>query len=174
MSLGHRLKAWWLETLDTDSVRKWVPPYCTIWLTWALFALFLFPPVPTLYGNMGPVAYWLWVSIAIPANIAPMVGLWMRHGGSDIKDMSKGLLFRDWMGLVLQATGHAACHVLLLMFQVSAWIGVYSYTGPNTYAGLTIFAASMLLAWTGGTLVLCAQCIRKIQRGLQIEHEALL
>lgn len=166
------LKAWWLETLDTDSVRKWVPPYCSIWLVLALLQTFLFPPVPSLYEQMGPVAYWLWVWIAIPANLAPMVGLWMRHGGSDIKDMPKGLLFRDWMGLVLQATGHAVCHVLLLMFEVSAWIAVWNYDGPNTYAGLTIWAAGMLLAWTGGTAMLCAQCIRKIQRGLRLEEKA--
>lgn len=174
VSLTDRLKLWWLETLDTDSVRKWVPPYCTIWLTWAILATLVFPPVPTIHESMGPAAYWVWVVVAIPANLAPMVGLKMRHGGSAIQDMSDRLLFRDWMGLILQATGHAVCHVLMLMFEIAAWIAVWNYDGPNAYAGLTIFTASLLLAWTGGTAILCAQCVRKIQRGLRIEREAHL
>lgn len=165
------LKAWWLNTLDEDSVRKWVPPYCTLWLSWALIATFYFPPVTSIYSSMGPAAYWAWVYVAIPANIAPIVGLWMRHGGSSIQAMSDNLLYRDWMGLVLQAAGHFVCHVLMVMFQISAWIAVWTYQGPNNYAGLTIFAATLLLAWTGGTLILCAQCIRKIRIGIKHERE---
>lgn len=171
MTLTHRLKVWWLDTLDEDSVRRWVPPYCTIWLTWAMLAILVFPPVPTIYDSMGTAAYWLWVWIAIPANAFPMIGLWMRAGGSAVNRMSDRLLFRDWMGLILQATGHAVCHVLMVMFQIAAWIAVWNYDGPNEYAGLTIFTASLLLAWTGGTALLCAQSIRKIQRGMQIESE---
>jgi hypothetical protein len=169
-TLATRLRIWWIETLKADSVRKWVPPYCTIWLTWALLALIVFPPVPSIYDQMGAPAYWAWVVIAVPANLAPMIGLRMRHGGSSIQDMSGKLLFRDWMGLILQATGHAVCHVLMVMFQIAAWMAVWNYSGPNSYAGLTIFAASMLLAWTGGTAILCAQCILKIKQGFQNER----
>lgn len=168
------LKAWWITTLEEDSVRRWIPPYCTIWLTWAILAVLVFPPVPTIYQQMGAGTYWAWVWIAIPANLFPIVGLWMRHSGSTVADMSNRLLFRDWMGLILQATGHFVCHVLLLMFEIAAWMAVADYDGPNSYAGLTVFAASMLLAWTSGTLILCAQCIRKIQRGRQLEDEAAL
>jgi hypothetical protein len=100
-----------------------------------------------------------------------MIGLRMRHGGSTVADMSNQLLFRDWMGLIFQATGHAVCFVLMVMFQVAAWLAVKNYDGPNTYAGLTIFCASMLLAWTGGTAILCAQCIRKIQKGLTLAEK---
>lgn len=172
-TLGSRIKLWWLETLETDSVRKWVPPYCTIWLTWAVLATIVFPPVPIIVEQMTTGAYWAWVWIAIPANVFPMIGLWMRHGGSAVQDMSDRLLFRDWMGLILQATGHAVCFVLMLMFQIAAWMAVWNYDGPQPYAGLTIFCAAMLLAWTGGTAILCAQCVRKIQRGVQIEHVAV-
>jgi hypothetical protein len=164
------LKAWWIDTLETDSVRKWVPPYCTLWLSWALIATFYFPPVKSIYDAMGPAAYWTWVYVAIPANVFPILGLWMRHGGSAIQDMSDRLLLRDWMGLILQATGHAVCCVLMVMFQIAAWIAVWNYDGPNAYAGLTIFTATLLLAWTGGTGILCAQCIRKIQRGMWLEE----
>ncbi|MGA5467190.1 hypothetical protein [Mycobacterium sp. NPDC050041] len=165
-----RLKAWWLNRLDNDSVRAWVPPYCAVWLIWALLATVWLPPVPTIEPVMGHVAYLLWVWIAIPANLAPIAGLWMRHGGSAIADMSNQLLFRDWMGLILQATGHAVCFVLLLLFQVSAWLAIANYTGPSTYAGMTLFSAVMLTPWTVGVLLLCAQCVRKIQRGMQLER----
>lgn len=170
-SVTNRIRAWWLATLDEDSVRKWVPPYCTIWFIWALFAVIVFPPVPTIYQSMGAGAYWTWVWVAIPANIAPILGLWMRDGGSRIQDMSTRLLRRDWMGLIFQATGHFVCHVLMVMFQIAAWIGVWTYSGPNTYAGLTIFAASLLLSWTGGTLILCLQCVRKIQVARKRERD---
>lgn len=165
------LKGWLIETLDNDSVRKWVPPYCAVWLSWSLLALAYFPPISTISETMSVPGYYTWVVIAIPANLAPIVGLWMRHGGSAIKDMSNRLLFRDWMGLGFQATGHITCHVLMLMFQVSAWGAAWTYTGPSQYAGMTIFAATMLLPWTGGTLLLFAQCLRKVQRGLEIERE---
>lgn len=170
-TLVDRLRHWLIDALEADSVRRWVTPYCTIWLTWALLAIAVFPPVATISESMGAGAYWAWVIVAVPANIAPMVGLKMRHGGSTVQDMSDRLLFRDWMGLVLQATGHAVCHILLVMFEIAAWIAVWRYNGPNAYAGLTIFTASMLLAWTGGTALLCAQCVRKIQRGVQRERE---
>ncbi|MCG5431257.1 hypothetical protein LV457_03000 [Mycobacterium sp. MYCO198283] len=170
--IAARLKAWWLSKLDSDSVRDWIPPYCTAWLVWALFATFLFPPVPTIVATMGDAGYWAWVWTAVPANLAPIVGLRMRHGGSAIEDMSDRLLFRDWMGLIFQATGHAVCFVLMVMFQVAAWIAAWTYDGPATYAGMTIFAASMLLPWTGGTLLLSAQTVRKLQRGMQIEQQA--
>lgn len=165
------LKGWLIETLDNDSVRKWVPPYCAVWLSWSVLALAYFPPIGTISETMSVPGYYMWVAIAIPANLAPIVGLWMRHGGSAIRDMSNQLLFRDWMGLGFQATGHITCHVLMLMFQVSAWGAAWTYSGPSQYAGMTIFAATMLLPWTGGTLLLFAQCLRKVQRGLEIERE---
>lgn len=171
VSLTDRIKHWFLKKLDSDSVRDWIPPYCAVWLCWASFALTVFPPISTISKTMGVDGYYTWVAIAIPANIAPIVGLLMRHGGSAVQSMSNRLLLRDWMGLGFQLAGHCVCHVLLLMFQVSAWSAAWSYDGPAEYAGMTIFAASMLLAWTGGTLLLAAQCIRKLQRGLQIERE---
>lgn len=171
MTTAARLKSWWLAKLDSDSVREWIPPYCTAWLIWALLAVLVFPPISTISEAMGIDGYYAWAAVAIPANAAPIVGLWMRHGGSAVADMSNPLLFRDWMGLILQSTGHAVCFVLMLMFEVSAWVAAATYNGPAQYAGMTIFAASMLIPWTGGTLLLCAQSVRKIQRGLQIEEE---
>lgn len=168
--LTARFKAWIVSRLDNDSVRAWVPPYCAVWLSWSVVALIAFPPISTISETMGVPGYYVWVTIAIPANLAPIIGLRMRHGGSAIGDMSNRLLFRDWMGLILQGTGHLVCHVLMLMFQVSAWIAAWSYDGPSQYAGMTIFAASMLLPWSFGTLLLCAQCVRKFQRGLEIER----
>lgn len=169
--LVDRLKAWWLNTLDEDSVRKWVAPYCTIWLTWALLATFIFPPVPSIHDILGEPAYQIWVWAAIPANLAPIVGLKLRHGGSPVYGIATPLLFADWMGLILQAVGHLSCHILLVLFEITAWTAVATYQGPNSYAGLTVFCAVMLLAWTGGTLMLFAQCMRKLQRGRELERQ---
>lgn len=133
-------------------------------------ATFILPPIKTLADAMGHGGYLLWVWISIPANLAPIAGLLMRHGGQDIAKMSARLLFRDWLGLILQILGHEVCFILLLWFQVTAWIAVLTYTGPNSWAGVTCFCAIMLLAWTGGVLVLGAQCILKVKRGIEIEH----
>ena len=170
-SLADRLKHWWLKKLDSDSVREFVPHYNAAWLTWAVLALFFLPAVPTVSQSMGISAYWVWTGLAIPANALPIIGLRMRHGGSAVQDMSTRLLMRDWYGLFFQAAGHALACFLLLMFEISAVITVFTYDGPNTYAGLTVFAAFMLWPWTEGTLILCAQSLRKVQRGLQLERQ---
>jgi hypothetical protein len=170
LSLADRLKLWWLNRLDSDSVRDFIAPYCSAWLAWAILATFWFPPISTISESMGLTTYYLWVWAAIPANLAPIIGLWMRHGGAAIAEMSNRLLFRDWMGLIFQATGHATCFILLVLFEVSAWTGAYAYDGPLLYAGMTIFAGMMLIPWTCAVALLCAQCIRKIQIGMRLDR----
>jgi hypothetical protein len=169
VTLADRIKAWWDRKLDSDSVREFVPHYNAAWLAWAFLATFLLPAVPTVSEAMGVPAYWVWTWLAIPANALPMIGLKMRHGGSAIQDMSTRLLRQDWFGLYFQAAGHALACFLMVMFEISAVITVVTYDGPNVYAGLTVFAAFMLWPWTEGTLLLCAQCLRKVNRGKQIE-----
>lgn len=171
MTVTARIKAWWQRKLLSDSVREFVPHYNAAWLTWAVLATALLPAVPTVSEAMGIGAYWWWTWLAIPANLLPIVGLKMRHGGSAIQDMSKRLLMRDWFGLVFQAAGHALGCFLLLMFEISAVITVWTYTGPHVYAGLTVFAAFMLWPWAEGTFLLSAQCIQKVNRGRQIEAQ---
>lgn len=176
ISDGHRLvdrlRAWWIDKLESDSVRPWVPMYCAAWLIWALLATFLFPPVSTIEQAMGSEAYWLWVWMAIPGNIGPIIGLQMRHGGSALQSISTPLLLRDWMGLFFQAGGHAICCLLLIQFEISVIIAAATYEGPAAYAGMTIFAGVMLSPWTGGTFILCAQTLRKLQKGLRLERGA--
>lgn len=168
-----RLKAWLLNKLDSDSVRPWVPMYYWPWFVWAILATFWLPPVTLIQEGMdSKLAYTLWVWAAIPGTFGPIMGLWMRHGGSSLQALPKLLLLRDWMGLIFQAGGHAICCVLLIMFEISAWIGVANYSGPQPYAGLTVFAAVMLTPWMLGTATLCAQCVRKLQRALAAEKEA--
>lgn len=171
MTATARLKAWWLRKLDNDSVREFVPHYNAAWLAWAVLATFLLPAVPTVSEAMGTPAYWVWTWLAIPANALPLIGLRMRRGGSAIQDMSARLLKQDWWGLFFQAAGHALACFLLMMFEISAVITVLTYDGPNTYAGLTVFAAFVLWPWLEGTLLLCAQCLRKVQRGMQLERQ---
>lgn len=164
------LKTLWYRALRNDSVRFWVSPYCAVWLLFAVPATFLLPPIRTLADAMGEGGYLAWVWLSIPANVAPIAGLLMRHGGQDVSAMSEHLLRRDWWGLMLQIMGHAVCFLLLLWFEVTAWVAVLTYSGPNEWAGVTYFCAIMLLAWMGGVFVLCAQCMLKVKIGMNIEH----
>lgn len=168
--LTARIRIWWLRKLESDSVREFVPRYNGAWLLWAVLATVWLPAVPTISESMGLPAYWAWTWLAIPANALPLIGLRMRHGGSAISDMSTRLLLRDWFGLYFQAAGHALACFLMLMFEVSAVITVATYDGPNTYAGLTVLAGFLFWPWTEGTFVLCAQCLRKVQKGREIER----
>lgn len=171
MSVAAPLKAWLLAKLDEDSVRPWVPMYCAAWLSWAICALIWLPPVSTIVDSMTPVGYYMWVAVAIPGNLGPIVGMWMRRGDMAIQNMSTALLLRDWMGLFFQAGGHLVCNILLIAFQISAWIAVLTYDGPAVYAGMTLFCSFMLAPWTIGVLALFAQCVRKIQRGIELERK---
>lgn len=170
-NIAARLKAWWIRKLDSDSVREFVPHYNGAWLAWALLATFWLPAVPTISDSMGLSAYWVWTWLAIPANGLPLIGLRMRHGGSSIQDMSSRLLRRDWWGLYFQAAGHALACFLLVMFEISAAITVATYDGPNTYAGVTVFMMFFAFPWTEGTFLLCAQCLRKLDKGAKIEEQ---
>jgi len=92
-------------------------------------------------------------------------------GDSDIDDMSELLLFRDWMGLCLQATGHAVMCVLLILFEYSATRGAIAYwRAEGVYAGMTILIAFLLSSYMFGTAVLALQCWRKIQKGEQLKR----
>lgn len=164
------IKAWWLRKLDSDSVREFVPHYNAAWLCWALLATVFLPAVPTVSQAMGVDAYWMWTWLAIPANALPIIGLRMRHGGSSIADMSARLLRRDWWGLGFQAGGHALAFMLLVMFEISCVVTIFTYDGPNVYAGLTVFAMFMLWPWTEGSLILACQALRKVQKGKAIER----
>lgn len=172
--LATRFKAWIMDKLDNDSVRPWVPMYYYPWLIWAILATFWLPPVNLIRDSMGsPLAYTFWVWAAIPGTFGPIMGLWMRRGGSSLQALPNILLLSDWMGLIFQAGGHAISCVLLFMFEISAWIGVSRYAGPQAYAGLTVFAAVMMIPWMLGTGMLCAQCLRKLQRAKQAEKRGL-
>lgn len=167
----RRLVARFWDFVEDDSVRGFIPLYYTPWLIWAIFATFLFPPVSILQEAMGHGVYVAWVWITIPGAIAPLVGLAMRHGGSDIDDMGDLLLFRDWMGLCLQATGHAVMCVLLILFEYSAILGAMAYwKSEGVYAGMTILVAFLLSSYMFGTAVLSLQCLRKIHKGEQLKR----
>jgi hypothetical protein len=159
------------ELLENDSVRPFVSMYYAPWLVWAILATFWFPPVTLIQTAMGAQVYTLWVWVTIPGTIAPMVGLALRHGGSSVANMTTPLLFQDWMGLVMQATGHAASCVLLILLEYSLVQGaVHYWDDQGTYAGVTILFAFLLSAYMFGTGWLAAQCLRKIQKGEQLKR----
>lgn len=164
--IASRLKAWWDKKVESDSVRDFVPTYCIVGMTMALVLGFLLPPIGTLESGLGHWGYVAWVWATVLANFMPVVGLAMRHGGQPISEMSDALLKRDFMGLYFQAAGHMLACLMLLLFQYGAWTGAVDYFRENyLFAGMTIFCAGMLIPWTLGTLLLFAQCMRKVQRG---------
>lgn len=161
------------ELLENDSVRPFVSMYYAPWLVWAILATFWFPPVSIIQTAMGHQVYVLWVWVTIPGTIAPMVGLALRHGGSSVAGMTRPLLFQDWMGLVMQATGHAVMCVLLVLFEISAVTGALdSITNKGVWAGMTILVAFLLSSYMLGTALLSMQCLRKMWKGEQLRLAA--
>jgi hypothetical protein len=159
--------------VDSDSVRPFVSMYYIPWLLWALLATFLFPPVAIIETTMGHTVYVAWTWIAIPGTLASMAGLAMRHGGGDIHDMTTPLLLRDFMGLVLQATGHAVMCILLLLFEICAVAGVIDYKATQgVYAGMTILVAFLLSSYMVGTALLSLNSLRKLYKGEQFKRES--
>jgi len=157
------------ELLENDSVRPFVSLYYIPWLVWAILAVFWFPPVTLIESAMGHQVYVLWVWVTIPGTIAPMVGLALRRGGSSVAAMTRPLLFQDWMGLVMQATGHAVMCVLLVLFEISAVTGALDYkVTQGLYAGMTILCAFLLSSYMFGTALLSMQCLRKMWKGEQL------
>lgn len=171
------MKGFWdrfWELIESDSVRPFISLYYTPWLAWAILATFWFPPVSIIQESMGHAGYVGWVWATIPATLVPMIGLAMRHGGSSVEDMTTPLLVRDWFGLFLQWGGHACACVLLVLFEISAVMGALNYEGPSPYAGMTIFVAFLLSAYTLGTGLLSVQCLRKIWKAEELKRKALL
>lgn len=159
--------------LDNDSVRPFISLYYIPWLIWSMFATVVLPPVTVLEAAMGHSVYDAWVWLTIPGTLFPMVGLGLRHGGSSVAHISTPLLFQDWMGLWMQATGHACMCILLLLFEISAVQGAIDYMAQQgVYAGMTIFVASILSSYVLGTFLLSMQCLRKIWKGEQLKAAA--
>jgi hypothetical protein len=167
----HQVWARLLTLLDNDSVRPFVPMYYVPWLTWAILATFWFPPVSVLETGMGHSVYVLWVWLTIPFTLAPMIGLLMRHGGTTYDEIKTPLLLSDWMGLFMQAAGHACMSVLLFLFEYAAVKGALEImsTDPET-AGLILFVAFVLSSYVLGTALLSMQCLRKVHKGEQLRR----
>src|ERR1700754_3904479 len=98
--------AFW-ELVDSDSVRPFIWLYYIPLLLWGIYAVGWAEPIPTLQPIIGGWIYEVWEWMPIPGTLACMVGLGIRHGGTAVSQMSAPLLFRDWLGLWLQATSHA-------------------------------------------------------------------
>lgn len=161
------------KLLENDSVRPFIPLYYAPWLTWAILATFWLPPVSIIQTAMGPGVYTLWMWVTIPGTLAPMIGLAMRHGGSTTADITRPLLFADWMGLILQATGHAVMCTLLVLLEIAAISGAIDYKrGQGLYAGMTILVCFLLSSYMIGTAWLSASCLRKLWKGEQLNRGA--
>lgn len=164
------LQRFW-ALLENDSVRPYITMYYVPWLTWAILATLWFPPVTIIASPMGHAVYVAWVWMTIPGTLAPMTGLMLQAGGKPVAQMSTPLLFRDWLGLVMQAGGHACMCILLLLFEISAARGAMEYmAAEGVYAGLTIFVVFILSPYVLATGLLSLQCLRKMWIGEQLKR----
>lgn len=161
----HRLR----HRIESNSVRHLIPVFYTPWLLWAILATFWLPPVTIIQQAMGHSTYVFWLWLTIPGTLAPMVGLWLRDGGTDIEDMNSPILRKDWWGLALQWGGHSCMAVLLLLFEISAVKGALAYDGPSSYAGMTIFAAFVLSSYNFGLFMLALQILFKLIRAEELK-----
>jgi hypothetical protein len=166
----HVLRRFW-RLLENDSVRPFITMYYIPWLIWSVLATIWFPPVGIIESTMGHTVYVAWVWMTIPGTLAPMIGLALQAGGKPVAMMSTPLLFRDWLGLVGQAGGHACMCILLLLFEISATRGAMEYmAAEGVYAGLTIFVVFILSPYVLATGLLSGQCLRKMWIGEQLKR----
>lgn len=151
------------RAIDSDSVRVFIPFYYLFLLIASLYLGLFAYPIDLIVRPMGQLVYNAWVWLQLPATTMALGGLWLRHGGSAVADISNRLLFRDWMGLWMQLGGHACMCLVLTTFVLTAIVGAVW--------GQPIYGPIGYIAFVIGTFVLSLQCARKLRRGFQIERD---
>lgn len=154
-------KALWL--IDSDSVRPFIWFYYMPLLAWGVYAS-LFMSSTAVGDVMGQPFADGWVWIQIPATLACLVGLWMRHGDQCIEEMGSAPLFRDWLGLWMQLGGHICMNQVLLAYEFA----IFSLYGTQSWH-VAAFGAFALTSYVIGTGILAAQCVRKLAKGMRLK-----
>lgn len=149
--------------LDSDSVRPFIFLYYIPLLLWGVYAILWADHIPFLDPILRGWLYTLWVWVPVPGTLSAMVGLALRHGDTSILDIRSPLLRRDFLGLCLQASGHASMFLVLLAFEVG--------TVTGAYWGQPVLSAFALSSYVMGTAILTMQCLRKLWRGEQLKKD---
>jgi hypothetical protein len=170
--LTARLKAWWIQEarIATRSASSFPAITGPGWPGRSSRHSRL-PPVSTISDAMGLPCLLgvdhLWLSSPTHCR---SIGLRMRHGGSAYQDMTVRLVKRDWWGLYFQAAGHGLACFLLVMLEISAGHRRLHLRRPErSTPGSPSCSRFMVWPWMEGTLVLCCQALRKLDKGEQME-----
>lgn len=176
--MPDRIRGVWArfwDLVDGDSVRPFIWLYYVPLLAFGAVVLVALSLNAAAIQPVALAILWIWVQV--PATFAAMAGLALRHGGAPLHEMTTLLLFRDWIGLVMQLAGHLCMSVVLLAFELVA--GGVVALGP---AGITEGAIGVLIWWIilfamfaissyiVGCVLLSLQVARKIQRGRQLRR----
>jgi hypothetical protein len=152
--------------IDSDSVRPFVFLYYIPLLLWGVYAIVWADQIAFLQPILGPWLYTLWVWIPVPGTLSAMIGLALRNGGTANVEITSPLLRRDFLGLCMQASGHASMFLVLLAFEIG--------TISGAYWGQPVLSAFALFSYVLGTAILSLQCVRKLWRGEQLKRGRLL
>lgn len=150
------------EDIWNDSVRPFIWMYYLPLLSYGLFSV-VFPKATSIMdGTLGAFGSRLWVAACITMTITAMIGLGLRHGGTPLTEMTTPLLRQDYLGLGMQATGHAAMSLVLVALEIAALRCPYVW-----YLVPCVFAIS---SYVFGCLVLCLVCVGKVRKGRQMQR----
>jgi hypothetical protein len=133
-------------------------------LAWGIYATVWLPMnmVEPIFGHYFADA-WAWIQI--PATTAAMGGMWLRHGGQPISQMTGIMLRQDWFGLFLQATGHFVMFNVLTASEIAA----FSMHDKPWWIWLA-FGTFAITSYVVGTAFLTAQCVLKIIKGWSLQR----
>ena len=177
--MAQAIRGFWAtfwRLIDEDSVRPFVIVYYVPLLAFGVVAIVI-AVVLSVASIPSAILAVLWVWAQVPATLSAMVGLYLRHGGTPVAEMSALLLFRDWIGLGMQLGGHACMVVVLLAFELVA--GSIVALGPAGIAAgvlgvliwwIILFAMAAISSYVIGCTLLSLQVIRKIWRGIQLRR----
>lgn len=154
-----------MTMIDGDSVRPFIWLFYIPLMAWGFYATLVAADLQMLGSTLGPVIYSIWEFAPIPGTLSVMIGLVLRHGGSALTEISRPLLYRDWLGLWMQFGGHSSMCLVLVAYEVS--------TISEASWGQPVISTFALSSYALGTALLALQCLRKIIRAEQLSRSSL-
>lgn len=152
--------------LDKNGVSPlWIVLYYIPLLAWGIFTAIWPEPISVVAPVMGQTFFVAWCWAHIPGTLVAMAGVGLRdNGNTPPRLMTDWALRRDFLGLMMQAAGHAAMCLVLLAYEYSVVVSALrGITGRATeYSG---FALS---AFVVGTWFLSVQAVHNYRKGSKL------
>lgn len=159
---------WFGRILDKNRVSPlWIVVYYIPLLAWGIFAAVWPEPISVVAPVMGQAFFVAWCWAHIPGTAIAMLGVGLRDNGNTPPELlSDAELSRDFLGLAMQAFGHAAMCLVLLAYEYSVVVSALAGTSGRAaeYSG---FALS---AFVAGTAFLSMQAVRDAWKGEQLNR----